>query len=74
MIVYSEKMVSKRDVRIYFSAKEIESNLSKTSIPELSQQQIMLAEQRLIQQKKRLKDKSTKINQRKSGRKLGDML
>ena len=45
----------------------------------LLQQQIMLAKQRFIWQNKRLrrnqlKDKTTKINQRKSGRKLENML
>ena len=45
----------------------------------LSQQQIILVKQRLIWQKKRLRryqliEKSIKMYQKKSGRKLGDML
>ena len=81
MIVYFEKMALKRDVRSYFSAKGNESKRSRIPIPEIiitatnndSQAEVDMAKEEVIG-RNQLQDKSTKMYQRKSLRKSGDML
>ena len=73
-------MASKRDVHSYCNAKENESKRSGISIPEIiitakdnaSPVEVYMAREWV--KRNQLKDKSTKMYQRKSGRKLGDML
>ena len=80
ILIYSEKMASKRGVRSYFSAKINESKRSRISIPEIFITAIDIASQAEVEMSKEevnkesTKKNRTKMYQKRSGRKLGDML